>query len=234
VLLDLRPITELLAPPFFDDYEMTVTARRKLTGDLMNYLAGKEPPRAVDVFHYLSLSFLQPQGEVWDAEGPVVARPGENWVFRSHSPAEVRVSGSSHFHEHESALLKLPPFIGEQGMLLKQIFCYSGNKTDHQIFMRFTLPTGTFEASGWSFGGAHPGQEPCPIELNFALDDERLLKEGVAGTFVLATELSFNWGAAHARIKFPVVLKRLNLRDAFFNGLPVEWKENLKSLKQLS
>ena len=52
MLLDLRPVQYLLAPPFFDTYEMTVNVRRRLMNDLMNYLAGEELPSKVDVFHY--------------------------------------------------------------------------------------------------------------------------------------------------------------------------------------
>jgi hypothetical protein len=70
--------------------------------------------------------------------------------------------------------------------------------------------------------------------LNFALDDERL-KKGLTETFVLPTKVQTIDASNKPRqtdliIKFPVVLKKLDLRDAFFNGLPAEWRENFKSL----
>ena len=61
VFVDLRPITELLAPPFFDTYEMTVNVRQRLIADLMKYLTGNSP-KSADVFHFLSLSFSRPWG----------------------------------------------------------------------------------------------------------------------------------------------------------------------------
>ena len=72
------------------------------------------------------------------------------------------------------------------------------------------------------------------MKLEFALDDK--LFEGVTGTFVLpTTNVTFEGEAVPYGqddpplhpfvIKFPVVLRKLNLQDAFFNGLPAEWKE---------
>lgn len=242
VLLDLKPITELLAPPFFDTYEMTVTVRRKLMGDLMSYLRGNKP-RGVDVFHYLSLSFLQPTcPELW--QGGHRIDSGAPKRFQTYLPATVKVTGCS--SGDKSALLQLPPFTtwtydprhGGPGTVITQTFCYSGNKTDHTISMEFTLPKGTPEQhTGWSWGAMEPLRpldEPQVMKLTFALDDERLYsKDGVTGTFVLPqTTTRFNRADNFAitNMTFPVVLKKLNLQDAFFNGLSAEWKENLKSL----
>jgi hypothetical protein len=122
VLLDLRPITELLAPPFFDDYEMTVNARRRLEADLKNYLDGKKP-REVDVFHYLSLTFLQPEGEAHNAP-PGFQLKGP---FRS-DKAAVKIGSSK-------SNIQLTEFTGKDGALVKQALCYPGNKTDRQIFV---------------------------------------------------------------------------------------------------
>jgi hypothetical protein len=189
----------------------------------------------VDVFHYLSLNFLQPRAEVPGGRG-FPAR----FIFRSHLPADVRVSGSPSGEKDRDLRFQLKPFVGEQQMLLKQAFCHSGSKTNHQIFIEFTLPNGTAEQPGWRFGSETAAATPVVdaaqvMKLNFALDDERLnSKEGLTETFVLSTKV---WSVMFDKprqtdliLKFPVVLKKLNLRDAFFNGLPAEWRENFKSL----
>jgi hypothetical protein len=101
--------------------------------------------------------------------------------------------------------------------------------------MEFALPK-----AGWHLGDLEPRPDETqqPMKLNFALDDTRLDKEGITGTFVLpATKVHLYQmevaGEGDLSINFQVVLKKLNLRDAFFNGLPLEWKENLKSLKMV-
>jgi MAC/Perforin domain len=211
VLLDLRPITELLAPPFFDDYEMTVNARRRLEADLKNYLVGKKP-KEVDVFHYLSLTFLQPEGEVHNAYN---VPPGfQLGPFRSDKAAVKIGSSKSNF--------QLPEFTGKDGALVKQAFCYPGNKTDHQIFVEFILPAqaqpGKQKPVWWYGPDEHPlipyqGHWPLlEMKLAFALDDKQLLsEEGVKGTFVMPSirvcDLRHWSTVLDLTIKFPVILK---------------------------
>lgn len=43
IMMDLRPISDLLAPPFFSDYETCVTARNRLLESLHQTLDGKDP-----------------------------------------------------------------------------------------------------------------------------------------------------------------------------------------------
>jgi hypothetical protein len=253
VLLDLRPITELLAPPFFDTYEMTVTARQKLIGDLKIYLAGKEPSK-VDVFHFLSLSFLRPWGYYQDS--PTDPRPGRlrkmpGGLFDCDPSISVKVTGSSSSGKETLLQFQNFSFPQESSPPIKQAFCYSGNKTDNQVFVEVTLPEHYYLCSYDSRGplGEYSQDVVEPImKLEFALDDERLLSaEGVTGTFVLAIDESGSGSLTFAEeppyglpgtiggpeevgfqtfvLIFPVALKKLNLQDAFFNGLPADWKE---------
>ena len=254
VLLDLRPITELLAPPFFDTYEMTVDVRSRLTIDLMAYLSRKEPPRTVDVFHFLSLTFSRPRGFYQDdpdyhPEDLREATPGAG-LFTCSSAVSVKVTGSS--NTGPGTLLQLQNFSIENS--LKQAFWFSGNKTDHQVCVEFTLPnTWSYGPQGRAFypdapsqdGKSLPNYPPRTMKLEFDLDAEGLSREGINGTFVLPTTNVVLMGETpywddgkggpqlplHPFvIKFPVVLRKLNLQDAFFNGLPAEWKKDMEGL----
>jgi len=232
VLVDLRPITELLAPPFFDTYEMTVDVRSKLINDLKAYLSGNDPS-TVDVFHFLSLSFSRPWGFYQDdPDEPEKLReavPGEG-QFTCNSPVSVKVTGPSNSGKETLLQFKDFSFGLEIGSFTKQVFCYSGNKTDHQICVELTLP------NTWSYGPLSPAAyPPRTVTLQFALDD-LLSPQGASGTFVLPTTNVKLKGEATPYgeeghplhpfvIKLPIVLKKLDLQDAFFNGLPAEWKE---------
>lgn len=234
VLVDLRPITELVAPPLFDTYEMTVNVRRRLIADLMIYLAGKEPS-TVDVFHFLSLSFSRPR--VFYQSDPAHLEEFPGWgVFTCSSPISVKVTGSSNGGKETPLQFQNFSFAQEAPPPIKQAFCYSGPKTDHQVCVEFTLPnTWSYKPmtgdDDWDARVSPEDYPPREMKLEFALDDERLLSaEGVSGTFMLpATKVTWEGQTVPDKppviIRFPVVLRKLNLQDAFFNGLPAEWKE---------
>ena len=246
VLLDLRPVTDLLAPPFFDTYEMTVNVRRRLMNDLMNYLAGEELPSKVDVFHYLSLSFLRPLGFYQDS--PDDPHPGRlrempGGLHHCSDPISVKVAGSS--GSGKETLLEFPnfSFAHKAPPPIKQVFCCSGNNTDNQVFVELIPNPDDF----WTYDAQGPLREYSKdshvvepvMKLEFTLDDKRLVStEGVTGTFVLPiTDLRLTFegdepaglpderGMPTFVLKFPVVLRKLDLQDAFFNGLPAEWKD---------
>jgi hypothetical protein len=224
---------------------MTVNARRRLEADLKDYLVGNKP-REVDVFHYLSLTFSQPSVFLQDDPNKPenlrearheADRQGQPPAFILNEKTSVKVTGSS--NSGNGIVLQFEEFSFDQNPADKRrALCYSGVKGDHKVCVELTAPL-----LGWGYGpfaGVNFTNKEThrTLTLEFALDDERLISpQGASGTFVLSAFAVDDRDPPDSPgppvpvvIKFPVVLRKLNLGDAFFNGLPTEWKENLKSL----
>jgi hypothetical protein len=211
VLLDLRPLPELLRPPFFTDYHIAVTARENLEGELKKYLSGS-PPNSVDVFHYLSICFNIP-----------MASSSDTSLLTDNTQLEYVQGMSFNLGPASNTKRKEGSDIADYATGKEWIaiyFRYSGHGDDPRALLSLNFPGG----AGWHVGrgggnifAPDPDQTGFRMDLELDLGDERLfLKEGlalVAESPSIRVSLTRDYTrGVDVKLKFPLVIKKLTCR----------------------